>query len=368
MIWGSPGRRILPSQRALRGRVLTSASLMANMPAFAHAVEHVVRPHPELGVGAHFCLTSGRRYATRPKCGLLVDRNGEFRTASSGCGDWSARSAARRLWTRYAASCGPSGADPLGRDRARSRQWASARPHAAGIWDHVVQIARALGAAVRIPGPAPAPGRTWQRLAARLLGGGRVQGGRLARLRRQFGATASTHPTNSRETHENLHTTGACWGVAESGRLGLSVLGEIAASWPTGSTKYSLIVSGLGRRRGAELQPGGPGSFCVRPGGSGSWRPCWIPACRYGSATLGGVDSRRRGKVLLTLRVRKRVTLERDESIGARLYDMAIGDGKHLSWAMDFAPGRSGRYSVCTLGRGAGDAAWERRWPSCSWR
>ena len=45
--------------RAFRDGIVTSASLMTNMPALRHAVEEVIRPNPGLGIGVHFCVTSG---------------------------------------------------------------------------------------------------------------------------------------------------------------------------------------------------------------------------------------------------------------------------------------------------------------------
>lgn len=64
--------------QAFREGILTSASLMANMPACRHALEQVVRPNPGLGVGIHFCLTSGRPVLPAASVQLLVNRRGEF--------------------------------------------------------------------------------------------------------------------------------------------------------------------------------------------------------------------------------------------------------------------------------------------------
>lgn len=59
--------------------VLTSASLMANGPAFEHAIEEVVRGCPRLGVGLHVCLTSGTCLSSPEDVPLLVDEQGRFR-------------------------------------------------------------------------------------------------------------------------------------------------------------------------------------------------------------------------------------------------------------------------------------------------
>lgn len=64
---------------AFRHGVLTSASLMANGIAFDHAVEHVVRPNPGLGIGLHVCLTNARSLCPAEEVPLLVDERGRFR-------------------------------------------------------------------------------------------------------------------------------------------------------------------------------------------------------------------------------------------------------------------------------------------------
>jgi chitin disaccharide deacetylase len=59
--------------------LVTSASLMANGAAYQHAVEHVVRSNPGLGIGLHVCLTSGHSITPADKLSLLVDSAGRFR-------------------------------------------------------------------------------------------------------------------------------------------------------------------------------------------------------------------------------------------------------------------------------------------------
>ena len=63
---------------AFRRGILTSTSLMANGPAFEHALEHVVRPNPKLGVGLHVCLVGAKSLLAPDKLPLLVDDQGEF--------------------------------------------------------------------------------------------------------------------------------------------------------------------------------------------------------------------------------------------------------------------------------------------------
>lgn len=63
--------------RAHRDGILTSATLMANMPAFEDAVERA-RENPSLGIGVHLVLLGGRPIARPEEVASLVDGNGEF--------------------------------------------------------------------------------------------------------------------------------------------------------------------------------------------------------------------------------------------------------------------------------------------------
>ncbi|MGH9754915.1 MAG: carbohydrate deacetylase [Blastocatellia bacterium] len=56
---------------------ITSATLMANMPAFDTAVR-LAKDHPSLGVGLHFNITQGRPVADASRVGSLIDDRGEF--------------------------------------------------------------------------------------------------------------------------------------------------------------------------------------------------------------------------------------------------------------------------------------------------
>jgi predicted glycoside hydrolase/deacetylase ChbG (UPF0249 family) len=67
-----------------RRGILTSASLMPNMPGFAHAVESVLPRCPGLGVGVHLVLTSGRPVADPATVPLLVDARGVLRRNFAG--------------------------------------------------------------------------------------------------------------------------------------------------------------------------------------------------------------------------------------------------------------------------------------------
>ena len=56
---------------------ITSATLMANMPAFDTAVR-LANDHPSLGVGLHFNITQGRPVAAASRVSSLIDNRGEF--------------------------------------------------------------------------------------------------------------------------------------------------------------------------------------------------------------------------------------------------------------------------------------------------
>src|SRR5215468_9714452 len=57
--------------------VISSATLMANMPAFDAAVR-LAKDHPALGVGLHFNITQGRPVADSSRVSGLIDDRGEF--------------------------------------------------------------------------------------------------------------------------------------------------------------------------------------------------------------------------------------------------------------------------------------------------
>jgi predicted glycoside hydrolase/deacetylase ChbG (UPF0249 family) len=65
--------------RAFQQGLVTSASLMANMPAFPHAVRHVIGKNRGLGMGVHLCLSSGRPALPASEVPLLVDDHGYFK-------------------------------------------------------------------------------------------------------------------------------------------------------------------------------------------------------------------------------------------------------------------------------------------------
>jgi predicted glycoside hydrolase/deacetylase ChbG (UPF0249 family) len=65
--------------KAHREGIVTSASLAVTTPFYEHAVESCVRTCPELGIGLHFTLTSGKPVADPARVPLLIGKNGFFR-------------------------------------------------------------------------------------------------------------------------------------------------------------------------------------------------------------------------------------------------------------------------------------------------
>lgn len=64
--------------KAHREGIVTSASLAVTYAAYGHALE-CVRACPDLGIGLHFTLTSGKPVSDAKRVPLLIDENGFFR-------------------------------------------------------------------------------------------------------------------------------------------------------------------------------------------------------------------------------------------------------------------------------------------------
>lgn len=65
--------------RAHRDGIVTSASLATTTSFYEHALETCVRACPELGIGLHFTLTSGKPVSPIRDVPLLLDESGFFR-------------------------------------------------------------------------------------------------------------------------------------------------------------------------------------------------------------------------------------------------------------------------------------------------
>lgn len=147
-----------------------SASLLANMPAFEHAVECVVGASPRLGVGVHLCVTSGRPVLAPEEVPLLVDRQGRF--AHGPAGIWrvlrrseEARLQVQREWAAQVRRVETCGICP---DHFDSHEHVHMLPQ---LFPIVVELAVRRGAAFRV---ADEPWGAWSpaRVLSRFLHGG----------------------------------------------------------------------------------------------------------------------------------------------------------------------------------------------------
>src|SRR5205814_6884021 len=65
--------------KAHREGIVTSASLAVTTPFYEHAVESCVKTCPDLGIGLHFTLTSGKPLSPPEDVPLLINKKGFFR-------------------------------------------------------------------------------------------------------------------------------------------------------------------------------------------------------------------------------------------------------------------------------------------------
>lgn len=140
---------------AFQRGILTSASLMANMPGFDHAVDTVLRRNPGLGVGIHLVLTSGRPVADPAQIPLLVDESGLFRRNFLGilaltCGP-RAREACDQIEHELTAQIAKVRSANVVVDHVNSHQHVHMIP---AVWRTVVSLAARNGSpVVRLGGP-----------------------------------------------------------------------------------------------------------------------------------------------------------------------------------------------------------------------
>ena len=100
-----------------RSGVLTSTTLMANLPGAEAALAAARREAPGLGIGLHLNLTEGRPLLPAARLGALVNEQGEFRrsvTAVFRAASWSAaaRAAVAAEWEAQAAWAAEHGLRP----------------------------------------------------------------------------------------------------------------------------------------------------------------------------------------------------------------------------------------------------------------
>jgi predicted glycoside hydrolase/deacetylase ChbG (UPF0249 family) len=219
----------LAIRRAFQDGVVSSASLMANMPAFQHALDQVVDRFPGLGIGIHLCLTSGKPVLPPVEVPLLVDRRGEFCHGFAGL--WRLLASRRReaAVTQITAELGAQ-ADKchacVGHvDHVDGHHHVQMIPE---IFAIATKLASARQAAIRIPDERFRSGhRSARRWLACLANGGVIKKMLLSRLARKVAAKTKL----LRAEHY--------YGVLETGRITVEALREMLESAQDGITEIN---------------------------------------------------------------------------------------------------------------------------------
>jgi len=240
----------LAIRQASRSGIVTSASLLANMPAFRHAVEEVVRPDPRLGVGVHLCLTSGCPVLPPQSVPLLGDTaSGRFRHGFLGV--WRLvcsrrrEEALRQIGQELAAQAERVESFGIRPDHLDGHQHVHAIP---GVFDLVVRLARARNAAIRM---ASERFRLRERgptgLLECLANGGIFKDLVLARF-----AIAN------RRKWPGLMTAEHYFGILDTGRMTADRLRNLLRALPEGVSEVT-VHPGLSHDLGMPLQGKDPG-------------------------------------------------------------------------------------------------------------
>ena len=201
--------------------VLTSASLMVNMPATDDAVR-LIESRPGLAVGLHVCLTSGRAVLPPGRVPLLVNATGRFRHSFLG------------LW-RLLASHRRAAAIEQIESEARA-QWDRARalgidPGHVDSHQHVHMLPGMMPIMARLTASARVPLRV-SREPLRIATGSRVA------FRDAVGLTkAGLLGLLARGTDAIARRTDWCLGIVDSGRMTAPVLARLLGALPPGSVE-----------------------------------------------------------------------------------------------------------------------------------
>lgn len=222
-------------EKAHREGILTSASLMANMPHRDHAAHAVVASNPKLGVGLHLCLTSGRSLSPPGDLPLLVDQEGRF---CRGFGYLFRLLCSRRrdealvqIAREFHAQANELDRLGLAIDHVDGHQHVQLLP---GVFPIAAEIARQRSAFLRIP---VAARRKYVPLAHRIgswTNAGWLKETLLAVLSRSV-----------RRATGNLMTASCCLGMAQSGRLTLRSLLRLLEAVSSGVTEIFSHPAGL---------------------------------------------------------------------------------------------------------------------------
>jgi len=243
-------------RRASRSGIVTSASLLANMPAFRHAVEEVIRPDPRLGVGVHLCLTSGRPVLTPEKVPLLADpAGGRFRHGFLGI--WRLvcsrrrEEALRQIGQELAAqverveSCG------IRPDHLNGHQHVHTIP---GVFDLVARLAQTRKIAVRMASEPFRLGQHPTRLLECLVNGGVLKN-----------LVLTCFAMVNRRNWPGVLTADHYFGILDTGRMTVRRLRGLLRALPEGVSEVTVHpglpgdpvfpLDGEDRTRGDRVQP-----------------------------------------------------------------------------------------------------------------
>lgn len=239
--------------RAHREGVVTSASLMANLPAFGHAVEHVAGECPNLGLGIHLNLTCGKPVLPAQRVPLLVDRAGAFRGGFAWLYRLSMHSRQRReaieqiaaelraQFERVRSALTAAGGAAL--DHVNGHQHVHTIP---AVWDVVLRLTEEYDAgAVRISRERRSGrgGQTWTGAFAR----GNLLKQLLLAWLTEKNLLRANEPWQRRRLHPDVNLVG----ILDSGRLDEPTLTARLEGVPEGRTEILIHPSVRGERQAA---------------------------------------------------------------------------------------------------------------------
>ena len=219
-------------RRAHSGGIVTSASLLVNMPASAHAVEEVIRPSPGLGVGVHLCLTSGGPVLAPAQVPLLADAvTGRFCRGFVGL--WRlVRSKQReealgQIGEEWAAQVQRAESLRIAIDHLDGHQHVQMIPE---LFELAVRLARERGLAIRVAGESFSVGsRGLLGWAARVANGGVLKNLVLRRFAKV-----------NRRRWPDVPSTDHYFGALDTGRMTLGPLQRILRVLPEGISEITV--------------------------------------------------------------------------------------------------------------------------------
>lgn len=211
----------------VRRGIVTSASLLVNLPAFEDAVR-LSRDHPELAVGLHLCLTTGRAVLPAGQVSLLADAQGRFRHSFAG------------LWRLLRS---PQRSAAVAQIAAEAdAQWERARQ--AGVvlghldsHQHVHMLPEifsiAAGLAHRHQVPLRVSFEPWQTRSL-AIGPDRIRRGLTGIVKAELLAVYTRRVAG---LGRELRRSDRCYGIVHSGRMTREVVGHLLALVPSGVTE-----------------------------------------------------------------------------------------------------------------------------------